>query len=123
MLIGSNKRLNNIVYEPVILIDGNVLNRVSEAKILCLKLDEHVNELIIKNFQALEMIRRVSSFMLQNNLLLIDHSLIEQRLRYCSIVWDTVSDGLKQKLQNRAAIIITKSSYYYPSDELSDGMS
>ena len=67
------------------------------------------------------MIRRVSSFMSQDNLLLIYHSLIEQRLHYCSIVWDTLSDGLKQKLQtlqNRAARIITKSSYDYPSDEL-----
>ena len=67
------------------------------------------------------MIRRVSSFMSQNNLLLINHSPIEQRLHYCSIVWDTLSDGLKQKLQklqNRAARIITKSSYDYPSEEL-----
>ena len=127
MLIGSDQRLNNISHEPVILFDGNVLNRVSEAKILGLKLDEplrwneHVNELIVKISQALKMIRRVSSFMSQNKLLLIYHSLIEQRLHYCSIVWDTLSDGLKQKLQklqNRAARIITKSSYDYPSDEL-----
>ena len=67
------------------------------------------------------MIRGVSSFMSQNSLLLIYHSLIEQRLCYCSIAWDTLSDGLKQKqqkLQNRAARIIKKSSYDYPSDEL-----
>ena len=39
MLIASDKRLNNIFHEPVILFDGNVLNRVFEAKILGLKLD------------------------------------------------------------------------------------
>ena len=38
MLIGSDQRLNNIFHEPVILFDGNVLNRVSEAKILGLNL-------------------------------------------------------------------------------------
>ena len=127
MLIASDKRLNNIFHEPVILYDGKVLNRVSQTKILGLKLDEHlrwnehVDGLIIEIFQALKMIRRISSFMSQNNLLIIYHSLIEQRLHYCSIVWDTLSDGLKQKLQklqNRAARIITKSSYDYPSEEL-----
>ena len=50
-----------------------------------LRWNEHVNELIIKISQALKMIWRVSSFMSQNNLLLIYHSLIEQGLNYCSI--------------------------------------
>ena len=65
MLIGSDQRLNNILHEPVIIFDGNVLNRVSEAKILGLKFEhlrwnEHVNELIIKISQALKMIGSVS---------------------------------------------------------------
>ena len=41
-LKNTEQRLNNIFHEPVILFDGNVLNRVSEAKILGLKLDEHL---------------------------------------------------------------------------------
>ena len=63
----------------------------------------------------------VSSFMSRQNLLLIYHSLVEQRLNYCSEVWDTLSDGLSQKLQklqNRAARIITKSAYDASSSEL-----
>jgi hypothetical protein len=66
-------------------------------------------------------IRRVSSFMSRQNLLLIYNSLVEQRLNYCSEVWDTLSDGLSQKLQklqNRAARIITKSAYDASSSEL-----
>ena len=78
----------------------------------------YILELIEKITQALKMIRRVSSFMSRQNLLLIYHSLVEQRLNYCSEVWDTLSDGLSQKLQNRAARIITKSAYDASSSEL-----
>ena len=78
----------------------------------------YILELIGKITQALKMIRRVSSFMSRQNLLLIYHSLVEQRLNYCSEVWDTLSDGLSQKLQNRAARIITKSAYDASSSEL-----
>ena len=81
----------------------------------------YILELIEKITQALKMIRRVSSFMSRQNLLLIYHSLVEQRLNYCSEVWDTLSDGLPQKLkklQNRAARIITKSAYDASSSEL-----
>ena len=80
----------------------------------------YILELIEKITQALKMIR-VSSFMSRQNLLLIYHSLVEQRLNYCSEVWDTLSDGLSQKLQklqNRAARIITKSAYDASSSEL-----
>jgi hypothetical protein len=54
-------------------------------------------------------------------MLLIYHSLVEQRLNYCSEVWDTQSDGLSekfQKLQSRAVRIITKSAYDASSSEL-----
>ena len=78
----------------------------------------YILELIEKITQALKMIRHVSSFMSRQNLLLIYHSLVEQRLNYCSEVWDTLSDGLSQKLQNRAARIITKSAYDASSSEL-----
>ena len=42
------------------------------------------------------------------------NAIIEPYFLYCSIVWDYISDSLEsklQKLQNRAARIITKSSY------------
>ena len=78
----------------------------------------YILELIEKITQALKMIRRVSSFMSRQNMLLIYHSLVEQRLNYCSEVWDTLSDGLSQKLQNRAARIITKSACDASSSEL-----
>ena len=81
----------------------------------------YILELIEKITQALKMIRRVRSFMSRQNLLLIYHSLVEQRLNYCSEVWDTLSDGLYQKLQklqNRAARIITKSAYDASFSEL-----
>ena len=37
--------------------------------------------------------------------------LIEPHFDYCSVVWDSLSQQLSEKLQNRAARVITKSSY------------
>ena len=94
MLIGTDHKPSNLDHEPVLILNHNILKRVSKSKILGLIYDEHlrwndhVNELIEKITQALKMIRRVSSFMSRQNLLLIYHSLVEQRLNYCSEVWD-----------------------------------
>lgn len=40
MLIGTNERLNNISHEPVLILDHNILRRVSNSKILGLIYDE-----------------------------------------------------------------------------------
>ena len=60
----------------------------------------YILELIEKITQALKMIRRVSSFMSRQNLLLIYHSLVEQRLNYCRWPIPKIAKIAKQGSQN-----------------------
>ena len=54
--------------------------------------------------------------------MLIYNSLIQPHFDYCSVIWDNLAGGLGQKLvqrmQNRAARIITGSDYYTRSSEI-----
>ena len=52
--------------------------------------------------------------MQQNTLITLYHSLVESRLRCCSNVWGNCNNSLKanlQRIQNRAARIITRTKY------------
>ena len=53
--------------------------------------------------------------------MLIYNSLIQPHFDYCSVIWDNLAGGLGQKLQrlqNRAARIITGFDYYTRSSEI-----
>ena len=61
------------------------------------------------------------TFVPTSNLISVYQSIVEPYLGYCSIVWDNISDRLTdklQKLQNRAARIITGADYLTPTTEL-----
>ena len=61
------------------------------------------------------------TFVPTSNLISVYQSIVESYLGYCSIVWDDISDRLTdklQKLQNRAARIITGADYLTPTTEL-----
>ena len=49
--------------------------------------------------------------------------LIEPHFDYCSVVWDGLSQQLSEKLQKRAARVITKSSYNTNSSYLLNSLS
>ena len=51
-------------------------------------------------------------------LLTIYSSLVQPHFDYCSMVWGLCSKSLSQKLQNRAARVITFSNYDRSTDEL-----
>ena len=51
-------------------------------------------------------------------LLTIYNALVQPHFNYCSVAWDNCNIGLSQKLQNRAARIITFSNYDVRTDEL-----
>ena len=91
MVIGSNQRIHTLSNNQIdIEIDGKLIKKVKEAKSLGLFIDEPLPSYC--TYQAL----------------------ILPHFEYCSPVWDelsvTLSDKL-QKLQNRAARVITRSSY------------
>ena len=93
-----------------------------------LKLDDgltwesHVSAIISKVSKVIGVLRRLKSLLPLSALVLIYNSLIQPHFDYCSvikIIW--LGGGLGQKLQrmqNRAARIITGSDYYTRSSEI-----
>ena len=121
MVIGSNQRVHALSNNQInIEIDGKSIKRVKEAKSLGLLIDEHlswtkhIDEKSKTISSAIGALKRIRPFISESSALQIYQALILPHFDYCSSVWDelnvTLSDKL-QKLQNRAARVITRSSY------------
>ena len=70
---------------------------------------------------AIGVIKRVKPFVPQSTLLNKYNSLVQSHFNYCSLVWGNCSKTLSnklQKLQNRAAWVITSSKYDVDVDSL-----
>ena len=66
-------------------------------------------------------LKKIRPFVPTSNLISVYQSIVEQYFGYCVIVWDDISDRLTnklQKLQNRAARVITGADYLTPRTEL-----
>ena len=127
MLIGSRQRLCTLSPLPSLEIDGIPVNQVSLTKSLGVLIDEnlswnmHINKLIKKIASSIGAIKRVRPFVPFTTLQYIYNSLVQPHFNYCCVVWDncnkTYADKL-QKLQNRAARVLTSSSYDIAADFL-----
>ena len=118
MLIGSIKRIKEIDYDPSIRINGVGIERVSHSKLVGVTIDEsltwaeHATQIIKKVHAGLRALRIVRDFVDTPSLIMIYKALVEPYFTYCSSVWDSLGASLSQKLQklqNRAARIITRS--------------
>ena len=127
MFVASRQRLSNIPEQLDISISGIEIKRVKSFKCLGLELDEgltwesHVSAIISKVSKVIGVLRRLKSLLPLSALVLIYNSLIQPHFDYCSVIWDNLAGGLGQKLQrmqNRAARIITGSDYYTRSSEI-----
>ena len=127
MLIGSWQRFNTLSDTLKLSIDNNPLEQVSSVKSLGVYIDEnptwhfHIDKLCKKIASAIGAIKRVKPFVPQSTLLCIYNSLVQPQFDCCSLVWGncgrTLSNKL-QKLQNRAARVITSSGYDADVDSL-----
>ena len=120
MLIGSIKRIREIDHDPSIRINGVGIERVSHSKLVGVTIDEsltwaeHAAQIIKKVHAGLRALRRVRDFVDTRSLIMIYKALVEPHFTYCSPMWDSLGASLSQKLQklqNRAAHIITRSDY------------
>jgi hypothetical protein len=71
--------------------------------------------------KAIVIIRRVKKYASQDTLELMYHSLVLPYFDYCSLVWNNCSQTLKdkvQRLQNRAARVITGDNYDIRSSDI-----
>jgi len=107
--------------EPHICVDGHSIERVTSYKYPGVQVDEtlsweaHIFEVIGKVAKILAALRRIRLICHHSFLLTIYKSLILlPHLDYCSAVWGCIGNSLNQKLeklQNRAACIVTGSSW------------
>ena len=80
-----------------------------------------INELTKKIASGIGALKRVRSFVPVETLQLIFNSLVQPYFNYCCTVWDNWNKTLPeklQKLQNRAARVVTFSSYDTNADVL-----
>ena len=120
MIIGSRQRLNTQCEEINISIDDRTIKRVDHIKSLGLTIDaqlswsKHVDEISKKVSSAIGALKRVRPFIPTDVAVQIYNALILPHFDYCSPVWDGMSGCLSdklQKLQNRAARVITQSPF------------
>lgn len=126
--IASNYRLKQFIADPKIKLGNKAIKQVSKAKLLGVLVDEklswddHVNEKIIpKVLRGLRMLRELRNILSLPQLVSLYNALITPYFDYCSTVWGncgTVLSNKLQKLQNRAARIITTSRYEIRSTEI-----
>ena len=82
---------------------------------------KHVEEICKKVSSAIGALKRVRPFISKETAIQIYNALIMPHFDYCSPVWDCLSGYLSdklQKLQNRAARVITKSPFDTSSNHL-----
>ena len=125
MFIGSRRRLSTLSDALELSIDNVPIEQVTSVKSLGIYIDEnltwhsHIDKLCTKI--ASGAIKRVKPFVPQSTLLNIYNSLVQSHFDYCSLVWGncgkTLSNKL-QKLQNRAARVITSSNFDVDIDYL-----
>ena len=109
MLIGLRQKLNNLPAPPALEINGTHIGQVRSTKSLGIIIDENLtwvnhSDTISKKIAAG-----------------IYRGIVQSHFDYCNVVWDscskTLSDKL-QRLQNRAARVLTYSNYDADANEL-----
>ena len=124
LIIGSGQKLENIqqttAVKPSLVIGKEKISMIKETKYLSVYVDQHLSwdmqiaNMVKKISQALGMLRYSKQYLSIKSVQTMYKSLVEPYFRYCCPVWGvcgiTALDKL-QKLQNRAARIVTNSPY------------
>ena len=120
MLIGSRQRLSTLAVSPTITIYDNQVSQVTTAKSLGVTIDNkldwrsHIDKLTKKVASGIGAIKRIRHLVPQATLLLIYQALIQPHFDYFNFVWGNCGITLQnkvQKLQNRAARVLTNLNY------------
>ena len=127
LTIGSKVRLSRLEDDLYISVEGESIYRSPYHKSLGFVIDEsidwedHINAVIKKASCGISVLRSARSYLPLEVLQTLYRSLIECHFRYGDIVWGNCCETLLnklQKIQNRAARIITGSDYDARSEPL-----
>ena len=126
MLIGARHRLSTLAVSPTITIYDNQISQVTTAKSLGVTIDNkldwrsHIDKLTKKVASGTGAIKRIRHLVPQATLLLIYQALIQPHFDF-NFVWGNCGITLQnkvQKLQNRAARVLTNLNYDAESGHL-----
>ena len=101
-------------------IGGSVIDLVKNVKYLGVQLDsnldrnQHIKPLCSKVSRAIGFLKHAKKFLWKETLIEMYRGIVEPHFRYCCLVWGSCGETrLKalQKLQNRAARIVSNCSY------------
>jgi hypothetical protein len=127
MIIGTRQKLGGFSSEMNINIGGKNLIQVVSKKVLGiiiddqLRWDEQIDNISNKVSQGIGMLRRAKQFVKRETLQFLYNSMVQPYFEYCSLVWGNCGESLKeklQKLQNRAARVITGDTYDIRSKDI-----
>ena len=127
MLIVSRQRIRTFHSSPILTINETPIKRVDCVKSLGLNIDEnlswnkHIDKISKKIASGIGDLKCMRPFVPSSTLKYIYSSIIQPHFDYCCVVWDNCSKSSAdklQKLQNRAARILTFSSYDNNADLL-----
>ena len=120
MLIGSRQRISTFNSSPSLTINDVPNKQVSHTKSLGVHIDEnltwnvHIEKLCKKVASGIGALKRIRPFVQPSTMQLIYNCLVQPYFDYCCVVWDSCGSTLAnklQKLQNRAARVLTSSNY------------
>ena len=131
MVVGSKPKIkkitDKIVDHPKFFIGGSQVENVDRAKYLGVIIDknlnweEHISNVRTKVSRAIGFLKYSRKFLPQNTLSKMYSGIVEPHFRFCCSVWGccgVTKLQTLQKLQNRAARIVTKSNFDTPSIDL-----
>ena len=130
MIIGSRHNLNKIIdSDPIIKIEDQLLNRVYTTKSHGVFNDERlgwenqIDSTTKKISNGIGAIRLIKPFVAQKRLMQICNALVQPYFDYCSLVLQNCNITLQskcQKLQERAARVITGDNWEISSKDILD---
>ena len=126
LLIGSDYKINNLVTQSNIKIDQTKIKQVYNSRVLGVDIDnklkwnKHIDTIAKKVSSGIGAMSRIRDFVDRDTLISVYNALIRPHFDYCSEVWDTLGNGLSnrlQNLQNRAARVVLGMSNDTPGFE------
>ena len=120
MVIGSRQRTASLAGNTSLSVNGLTFQQVETTKCLGLTIDQfltwrnHLQSVRQKVGCGIRILKRIRPFVGLEHLINVYRSVIEPYFTYCCIVWDSIGETLVdslQKLQNRAARVITGASF------------
>ena len=121
MLIDSRQRINTFQSTPLLAINNVPVKQVSHTAYILMRTYPGMFILSKKVASGIGELKRIRYYVPFTTMQLIYNCLVQPHFDHCSAVWDSRSSYLAnklQKLQNRAARVLTSSSYDTSADYL-----